>query len=145
MTNQTTERSRSYALLLGLALSNLVLGGDCWSAPKCWQYHRDTCYGYYQTKWRHWDDACGRTSWPATETAEVGKRTLHEPGQLVTVGTPKLASAPPLTLATKNATPVDSAQAAGTSAPPQQASQLPSSSTTIEPGVDSAWASRLRR
>ena len=66
----------------------------CGSAPKCWQYHRGVCYGYYPTKWRSWESACG-----APTPIGADARILHESGQPVRTGSeppraPTLATPP---------------------------------------------------
>jgi hypothetical protein len=48
-------------IVVGLAGSSSAMadGFCCFSAPKTWQYHRDVCFGHYQTRWRRWDEVCG--------------------------------------------------------------------------------------
>jgi hypothetical protein len=61
MTNGTCAFGWIRILGVGLAASAAAHGGDfCCKAPKCWQYHRDVCFGYYQTNWRKWEEACGQ-------------------------------------------------------------------------------------
>jgi hypothetical protein len=75
--------------LLSLAATHSANGGDyCCSAPKCWHYNRDVCFGHYQTKWRRWDEICGQSSCQIAEHPSVSKPTIHEAAQAVTMGTP---------------------------------------------------------
>ena len=80
--------------LICFAGSGLVFAGDnlCHSAPRCWTYHRDVCFGYYQTKWRRWDDACGQQPRPAFEVPQFSKSTRTEAPQSASFGTPKTLS-----------------------------------------------------
>jgi hypothetical protein len=74
------------ATLLGLVsvFCSESSGGDnvCHKAPKCWQYHRDVCFGHYQTKWRSWGEACGS---PVASVAKAGPPSMAPNGLRMTV------------------------------------------------------------
>jgi len=86
--------SRNGLVLCGIAgiITMSAAAGDdiCWTAPRCWQYHREVCFGHYQTRWRQWDEACGRVSVPAESIsmAPVNSPSRRPERQAVAFRTP---------------------------------------------------------
>ena len=90
------NKCRLFACVIGLAsaASSSALGDGCFSAPKCWQYHNNVCYGYYTTKWRRWDETSLPPASAIAGTAQA--RWSNGPSkQIPAVPIPAVATAVP--------------------------------------------------
>ena len=122
---RSERRAKLYAgigFLISAMTASAGIGDLCMSAPKCWQYHRDVCYGYYPTKWRSWESTCGT---PISAGAEV--RIIHESGQPIRNGS-EVLRAPNISAPPANVKPAPRAESAG-SATTQF--QPPAAATTV--------------
>jgi hypothetical protein len=67
------KRLRRWLLLgvTGIGATGDAVGADfnCCKAPRCWQYHRNECFGHYPTRWRSWEESCGMQVQPLPAAA----------------------------------------------------------------------------